>query len=86
MTTTHFSNFHLQDETEYFFYIGELKNYGLNHYLQEALTRIYNRKFEFIAIVPDVFEQYSHKNLIVINPMIKTYADWSRTGSLAAPG
>lgn len=74
MSSIHFSNFRLEDDTEYFFYIGELKNYGLNLFLKEALTRIYNRKFDFIAIVPDVFEQYNYDNLIVINPRIASYA------------
>lgn len=74
MSSIHFSNFQLEDDTEYFFYIGELKNYGLNYFLKKALTRCYNQKFEFIAIVPDIAEQYNYDNLIVINPLIKTYA------------
>ena len=73
MSDTHFSNVHLEDGIEYFLYIGELKNYGLNIYLKEALSRIFNRPFDFIAIVPDVFEQYNYDNLIVINPLIKNY-------------
>jgi len=74
MSAIHFSNFALEEDTEYFLYIGELKNYGLNSFLRESLSRIFNRKFDFIAIVPDVFEQYNYDNLIVINPLIKTYA------------
>ena len=74
MSAIHFSNFALEEDTEYFLYIGELKNYGLNNFLKESLTRIFNRKFDFIAIVPDVFEQYNYDNLIVINPLVKTYA------------
>ncbi len=74
MGDIHFSNFKLEDNTEYFFYIGELKNYGLNIYLRDALNRYFNRRFDFIAIVPDVFEQYNYENLIVINPMIKDWA------------
>ncbi len=74
MSSIHFSNFQIEEETEYFFYIGELKNYGLNYFLKQALTRCYNQKFEFIAIVPDIAEQYNYENLIVINPLIKTYA------------
>ena len=73
MSSFHFSNFQLKEDTHYFFYIGELKNYGLNYYLRNALTRIYNQKFDFIAIVPDVFEQYNYDNLIVINPLIENY-------------
>ncbi len=73
MSAIHFSNFELEDDTDYFFYIGELKNYGLNNFLKESLSRIFNRKFSFIAIVPDVFEQYNYENLIVINPLTKLY-------------
>ena len=73
MSEIYFSNFRLEENTEYFLYVGELKNYGLNIYLKEALSRISNRKFGFIAIVPDVFEQYNYENIIVINPKAKTY-------------
>ncbi|MEJ2656083.1 MAG: hypothetical protein P8012_02675 [Desulfobacterales bacterium] len=68
MSEIYFSNFQLEEDTEYFLYIGELKNYGLNAFLKEALSRIFSRKFDFISIVPDVFEQYNYDNLIVINP------------------
>lgn len=70
----HYSDFVIEDDTEYFLYVGELKNYGINHFLREALSRILNRRFNFIAIVPDVFEQYNYDNIIVINPLIQTYA------------
>ncbi len=72
MSSIHFSNFQIDEGKDYFLYIGELKNYGLNCFLKEALTRYYNRKFEFIAIVPDVLEQYNYDNLIVINPLIES--------------
>ncbi|MBA3011547.1 MAG: ATP-grasp domain-containing protein [Proteobacteria bacterium] len=72
MSSIHFSNFQMDEGTDYFLYIGELKNYGLNHFLTEALARYYNRKFEFIAIVPDVLEQYNYDNLIVINPLVES--------------
>jgi ATP-grasp domain len=72
MSDIYFSNFQLEEDTEYFLYIGELKNYGLNTYLKEALSHIFSRKFDFIAIIPDVFEQYDYENLIVINPHAKT--------------
>jgi ATP-grasp domain len=75
MSSFHFSNFQIKDDAEYFFYIGELKNYGLNLFLRDTLSRIHDRKFEFIAIVPDVFEQYNYGNLIVINPLIDKYKD-----------
>lgn len=74
MSKIYFSNFQLEDDTEYFLYIGELKNYGLNQFLKESLSRIHNKKFEFISVVPDVFEQYNYANIIVINPNLETYA------------
>jgi len=74
MPGIYFSNLSLDDDTDYFLYIGELKNYGLNVYLREALTRIFGRPFDFISIVPDVFEQYSYRNLMVINPRVATDA------------
>ena len=72
MSEIYFSNFQLEEDTEYFLYIGELKNYGLNAFLKEALSRIFSRKFDFICIVPDIFEQYNYDNLIVINPYTET--------------
>lgn len=72
MSCNHFSNFRLKDDTTYFFYVGELKNYGLNVFLREALTRIHKKPYDFIAIVPDVLEQYNYKNIIAINPDLKT--------------
>ena len=74
MSEIYFTNFQLEEGTEYFLYIGELKNYGLNTYLKEALSHIFSRKFDFISIVPDIFEQYDYENLIVINPMTQTDA------------
>lgn len=74
MPDIHFSNYLLEEDQSYFLYIGELKNYSLNSYLCEALTRIFNRKFNFIAIVPDLFEQYNYDNIIVINPLARSYA------------
>jgi len=70
MSAIHFSNFRLDEDKDCFLYIGELKNYGLNLFLKKALTRYFNRPFQFIAIVPDVLEQYNYDNLIVINPLV----------------
>jgi len=70
MSDIHFSNFRLEEDTDYFLYIGELKNYGLNIYLREALSRIFKRPYDFITICPDVFEQYNYDNLMVINPLV----------------
>lgn len=41
MSNIHFTNYRLKQGTDYFLYIGELKNYGLNIYLKEALSRIH---------------------------------------------
>ena len=68
MSDIYFSNFQLKENTQFFLYIGELKNYGLNTYLKKALSHIFSRKFDFISIVPDIFEQYDYENLIVIDP------------------
>jgi len=67
MSDIYFSNFQLEEDTQYFLYIGELKNYGLNTYLKEALSHIFSSKLDFISIVPDIFEQYDYENLFVIN-------------------
>lgn len=74
MSDIYYSDFQLEEDTEYFLYIGELKNYGLNIFLAEALSKNLSRKFDFIAIVPDIFEQYNYKNLIAINPLVNNYA------------
>jgi len=73
MSEIYFSNYQLQDNVHYFLYIGELKNYGLNIFLKESLSRIENRQFDFIAIVPDIFEQYDYENLIVVNPEVEDH-------------
>ncbi len=68
MPSPYFSNFEFKQDTDYFLYIGEIKNYGLNQFLARSLSRIFNRNFECIAIVPDVFEQYNYDNIVVIVP------------------
>ena len=53
----------------YFLYVGELKTYSLNYFVQEALSRrIVNRPVKFVAIIPDICIQYNYTNIIVINP------------------
>lgn len=75
MSSIHFSNIKPKDVTAYFIYIGELKNYVLNLFLKESLAKIYQHPFDFIAIVPNIFEQYNYDNLIAINPLVETYAN-----------
>ena len=64
-----FSDVELEDDTDYFIYVGELKTDGLNQFVKENLSRIYKRKFSYISIIPDVMESYPHKNILVINPL-----------------
>jgi hypothetical protein len=73
MSEIFYSKYRLQSDTQYFLYIGELKNYGLNNFLAESLSRIYQRQFDFIAIVPDVFENYDYPNLMVVNPFAENF-------------
>ncbi|MFO8083638.1 MAG: ATP-grasp domain-containing protein [Desulfobacterales bacterium] len=73
MSEIFYSKYRLESDTEYFLYIGELKNYGLNGFLAESLSRIYQRNFDFIAIVPDVFEHYDYRNILVINPYAENF-------------
>lgn len=69
MSDIYFSNLKIDPQKHYFLYVGELKNYGLNPFLKRALERIHGTAFDFIAIVPDVFEQYNYANLMVLNPL-----------------
>ncbi|MCB2215098.1 ATP-grasp domain-containing protein [Desulfofustis glycolicus] len=64
-----FTNFNYNPDYYYFLYVGELKTYSLNYFVQEALAhRIPNRPIKFVAIVPDICIQYNYANIIVINP------------------
>jgi hypothetical protein len=65
-----FSNFHYNPDWYYFFFIGDLKAYPLNIFMQETLQRrLTRRDVRFVAIVPDVCLQYNYANVIVINPV-----------------
>jgi hypothetical protein len=64
-----FTNFTYNPDCYYFLYVGELKNYSLNYFVQEALShRMPNRQIRFVAIIPDVCIQYNYANIMVINP------------------
>ncbi len=64
-----FSNFTYNPDYYYFLYIGDLKAYGLNTFLQETLNRrVYNKEVRFIAVIPDICIQYNYANIFVINP------------------
>ncbi len=64
-----FSDVKLEDDTDYFIYVGELKTDGLNQFVRENLSKIHNRKFDYISVIPDVMESYPHRNILVINPL-----------------
>jgi len=68
-----FSNFTYNPSSYYFLYVGDIKNYGLNFFLQDALARNFRKNVEFIAIVPDILVQYNYRNLVVINPHIEKH-------------
>ncbi len=64
-----YTNFTYNPDIYYFVYIGDLKAYGLNTFVQETLSRrVYNREVRFIAIIPDICIQYNYANIFVINP------------------
>lgn len=56
-------------DNDYFLYVGVLKTYSPNCFIQETLSRrIINRSVRFITIVPDICIRYNCTNIIVINP------------------
>ena len=64
-----FSDVKLEEDTDYFLYVGELKSDSLNQFVRENLSRIHNKKFDYISIIPDIVESYPHRNILVINPL-----------------
>ncbi|UCE83679.1 MAG: ATP-grasp domain-containing protein [Deltaproteobacteria bacterium] len=62
-----FNNIKLEPDKAYFFYIGDIKNHGLNAFLIPYLERIYGRPVDCIALVPDVLAHYGYPNLAVLN-------------------
>ncbi len=66
-----FSNFTYNPNVYYFFYCGDIKAYYLNTFLLNVLQKAEDgREVQFIAVVPDVFEQYAYKNVLVVNPVV----------------
>jgi len=66
----YYTNFSYDPACYYFLYIGELKAYGLNQFVREALQkRVPGREVRFAAIIPDVCVQYYYDDVIVINPL-----------------
>ncbi len=74
MSEIYFSNYRLEKDTHYFLYIGSIRNWGLNLYLKEALSKIYHRPFDFISIVQDVFAHYPYPNMMVVNPLVRDFS------------
>ncbi len=66
-----FSSVDITPQVFYFIYIGEFKSYGVNLFFKEFLERRLNRSVDFIAIIPDIMEQYPYKNVVVINPLAR---------------
>lgn len=62
-----FQNLNLNSRKAYFLYIGEIKAFGLNHFLCRSLERHYGKPVDFISIVPDVLAEYPHDNIMVVN-------------------
>ena len=66
----YYTNFIYEPVCYYFVYIGELKAYGLNQFVQETLQKQHtDREVRFVAIIPDVCNQYYYTDIIVINPL-----------------
>jgi hypothetical protein len=78
-----YTNFTYNPDFYYFLYIGDLKAYGLNTFVQETLNRrIYNKEVRFIAIIPDICIQYNYANIFVINPEAREGAVDEEAGKL----
>jgi len=82
----YFTNFTYDPACYYFLYIGELKAYGLNEFVREALQkRVPGREVRFAAIIPDVCVQYYFTDVIVINPLCGGGAAAAGTSSPPGP-
>jgi len=68
MQNTLYENIALNQRTQYFLYVGEIKALYLNEFLRESLSAIHGKETDYIAIVPDALETYPDENLLVINP------------------
>lgn len=73
-----FADIKLDPDTFYFLYIGEIKTDCLNQFVRETLSKVFDRPFDFISILPDVLDSYPHKNVLVINPLARQIHRQSR--------
>nr|WP_321514495.1 hypothetical protein [uncultured Pseudodesulfovibrio sp.] len=62
-----FTNIDLDPAFTYFLFIGELKAYGLNHFVAKALEREFDTPFKAISIAPDLIDTTAFTNLTVFN-------------------
>ncbi|RUM36544.1 MAG: hypothetical protein DSY50_02275, partial [Desulfobulbus sp.] len=53
-----FSNFSYDPQMYYFLYVGEMKSYGLNAFVEKKLSIELNRQVRCLAVVPDIQAQY----------------------------
>ncbi|RUM36960.1 MAG: hypothetical protein DSY50_01315 [Desulfobulbus sp.] len=60
-----FSNFSYDPQMYYFLYVGEMKSYGLNAFVENNLSIELNRQVRCLAVVPDIQAQYYLPDLIV---------------------
>lgn len=68
MDDPHYSNIELTPDSTYFLFVGELKAYGLNHFVAKALERKFDTPFKAISIAPDLIDTAPFENLMVISP------------------
>lgn len=71
----HFNNISLNSRSEFFIFIGEIKAYGLNRFVGQALKREFGSDFEPISLVPDLVDYSAFENLAVINPKAAQMAE-----------
>lgn len=68
-----FSNLRYDPAHYYFLYIGELKAYGINHFVEDWLRKEHpGKEVRCIAIVPDICSHYAYEDILVINPLCAT--------------
>lgn len=63
-------NFNYSPDRYYFLYIGELKGYGLNDYLQAVLSRQREKPVCCLTIVSDMLAQYDTTDIIAFSPQL----------------
>lgn len=70
MNDIRWTNFKYDSERYCFFFISELKAYGLGQFFKAAVSKLHGipvADIDCITIAPDIFEQYNYENLIIVN-------------------